>query len=88
MKLNCSKIMCPGDCLKNMVTVIFLTGEGTWVLASPPPPGVSMAPCSYGKFPGYISQKDLLRLNSSECHFSLSTFHPFQEMLATSGLAD
>ena len=57
MKLPCSKIAHPGVCLKNTVTLLFLTGKRTWALVSPPPPGVIniMASCSYGKFPGCMS---------------------------------
>lgn len=67
MKFYCSKIAHPGVCLENTVTLLFLAGKGTWALALPPPPGAinTVASCSYGKFPGCMSQKGLLYLNFS-----------------------
>ena len=85
MKFHCSKITRPGVCLKNMVTFLFLTGKGTWALTSPPPSGVTVAFCSYGKFPGYTSQKGFPCRNLSEHHPSPSAFHPFHEILITNG---
>lgn len=84
MKLCFSKIACPGVFRKNMITIS--TGKGTWVLASPPPSGVTMAPYSYEKFPGDTSQKGLLCLNFSEYHPPPLDPHPFHKMLTTSGL--
>jgi len=76
MKLCCSKTTRPGVFLKNVVTIS--TGKGTWMLASSPPSGVTMAPNRYEKFPGYTSQKGLL--DFSEYHPSPSISHPFHEI--------
>lgn len=48
-------------------------------------PYSSYGTCSYGKFPGYTSQKDLICLNFSDPHPPPSTLHPFHEILTVCG---
>lgn len=85
MTLHFSKITRPSVCLKNTVTSLFLTGKGSWVLASPLPPGVAGHLVAMGSYLGTHLRKASSALTSLNTILP-SAFHSSHEILTAGGL--